>query len=77
MKERALIKETGEILDIKQNWMKSHVTSSFNFNDLETKEFKSKSLGRFYVLSDDIEYSEEELVIGTDNIREWRLKRIV
>ena len=39
MKEKALIKETGQILDIKENWMKSRVTSSFSFDDLETKEF--------------------------------------
>jgi hypothetical protein len=77
MKEKALIIETGQILDIKQNWMKSQVTSSFSFNDLETKEFKSKSLGRFYVLSDGVEYPEDKLIIGTDNIREFKLKGIV
>jgi hypothetical protein len=77
MREKALIKETGQILDIKENWMKSLVTSSFNFDDLETKEFKNKSLGRFYVLSDGIEYPEDELIIGTDNIREFKLKGIV
>jgi hypothetical protein len=77
MKEKALIKETGQILDIKENWMKSQVTSSFSFDDLETKEFKNKSLGRFYVLSDGIEYPEDELIIGTDNIREFKLKGIV
>lgn len=77
MKEKALIKETGQILDIKENWMKSQVTSSFRFDDLETKEFKNKSLGRFYVLSDGIEYAEDELIIGTDNIREFKLKGIV
>ena len=77
MKEKALIIETGQILDIKENWMKSQVTSSFSFDDLETKEFKNKSLGRFYVLSDGIEYPEDELIIGTDNIREFKLKGIV
>lgn len=77
MKEKALIKETGQILDIKENWMKSYVTSSFRFDDLETKEFKNESLGRFYVLSDGIEYPEDKLIIGTDNIREFKLKGIV
>ena len=77
MREKALIKETGQILDIKENWMKSQITSSFSFDDLETKEFKNKSLGRFYVLSDGIEYPEDELIIGTDNIREFKLKGIV
>jgi hypothetical protein len=77
MKEKALIKETGQILDIKENWMKSQVTSSFSFDDLETKEFKNKSLGRFYVLSDGIEYPEDELIIGQDNIREFKLNNII
>ena len=43
MKEKALIKETGQILDIKENWMKSYVNYSFSFDDLETKEFIPKS----------------------------------
>jgi hypothetical protein len=77
MKEKALIKETGRILDIKENWMKSYVNYSFSFDDLETKEFKNKSLGRFYVLSDGIEYPEDELIIGQDNIREFKLNNIV
>jgi hypothetical protein len=77
MKEKAIIKETGQILDIKENWMKSYVTSSFRFDDLETKEFKNKSLGRFYVLSDGIEYPEDELIIGIDAIREFKLNNIV
>jgi hypothetical protein len=57
--------------------MKSYVTSSFSFDDLETKEFKNKSLGRFYVLSDGIEYPEDELIIGQDNIRQFKLNNIV
>lgn len=77
MKEKALIKETGQILDIKENWMKSRVTSSFSFDDLETKEFKNKSLGRFYVLSDGIEYPEDELVVGQYDIREFKLNNII
>jgi hypothetical protein len=77
MKEKALIKKTSEVLDIEDIFMKSYVTSSFSFDDLETKEFNNKSLGKFYVLSDGIEYPEDELIIGTDNIREFKLKGIV
>ena len=40
MKEKALIKKTSEVLDIEDIFMKSYVTSSFSFDDLETKEFK-------------------------------------
>lgn len=77
MKEKALIIETGEIFDIEERYMKSYINASINFIDLETKNFESKSLGKFCKLSNNNEYKIEELVIGTDNIREWKLKRIV
>lgn len=57
--------------------MKSYVTSSFSFDYLETKDFKNKPLGRFYVLSDGVEYTEEQLVVGQDDIREWKLNNII
>jgi len=77
MKEKALIKKTSEVLDIEDIFMKSYVTSSFSFDDLETKEFNNKSLGKFYVLSDGIEYPEDQLVVGQDDIREFKLNNII
>lgn len=77
MKEKALIKETGEIFDIEDRYMKSYVNTTFSFDDLETKNFESKPLGKFCKLSNNNEYKIEELVIGIDNIREWKLKGIV
>lgn len=77
MKEKALIIETGEIFDIKERYMKSYVNATLSFDDLGKEDFESKPLGNFCKLSNNNEYKIEELVIGTDNIREWRLKRIV
>jgi hypothetical protein len=75
--KRALIKKTGEVLDIHDIFKKSHVTSSFTFDDLETKDFKSKSLGKFYLLSNGYEYPEDQLVVGREDIREWKLNNII
>ena len=77
MKEKALIIETGEIFDIVERYMKSYVNATFPFDDLGKEDFESKPLGKFCKLSNNNEYKIEELVIGIDNIREWRLKRIV
>lgn len=73
MKEKALIIETDEILDIEEKFMKSYVNTTFQFDDLETKNFESKPLGKFCKLSNNKEYSIEQLIIGIDNIREFKL----
>lgn len=100
--KKALIRETGEILDIKSKYQKMNLTfnldfvDSLNMNDddknnlkkLSTKEVwinssfneynvKSKKEGTYYILSDDNKYFEEELVVGMDNIRDWKLKNII
>ena len=77
MKEKALIIETGEIFDIEDSYMKSYVNTTFSLSNLGKEGFESKPLGKFCKLSNNNEYAAEELVIGTDNIREWKLKRIV
>lgn len=77
MKEKALIIETGEIFDIEQRYMKSYVNTTFSFDDLGKEDFESKPLGKFCKLSNNNEYKLEELVIGTDNIREFKLNNLV
>lgn len=77
MKERALIIETGDIFDIEERYMKSYVNATLSFDDLGKEDFESKPLGKFCKLSNNNEYKIEELVIGTDNIREYKLKGIV
>ena len=106
--KKALIRETGEILDIKQKYQKMNLTFNLDFVDslnmsdddknnlkkLSTSEevwvnsmtpsrmadeynVKSKKEGTYYILSDDNKYFEEELVVGMDNIRDWKLKNII
>ena len=101
--KKALIRETGEILDIKQKYQKMNLSFNLDFVDslnmsdddknnlkkLSTSEevwinssfdqynVKSKEGGTYYILSDDNKYFEEELVVGMDNIRDWKLKNII
>lgn len=87
-KEKALVKETGQILEVESQYIVKHITVSFDFNidesdlkELEGSTFihgdDNKEEGTYYNLSDGNEYSEENLIIGLDNIREEKLKDIV
>lgn len=82
MKEKALIIETGEIFDIEDRYIKSYVNTTFSFDDLGKEDFgkpnfESKPLGNFFKLSNGKEYSEKQLVIGIDDIREFKLNNLV
>lgn len=70
-----MIKETGEILDVDNHFIKSFIISSLNFDD--DNKYLSKLNDKFYVLSDGKEYIHSKLVIGVDNIREWKLNNII
>ena len=101
--KKALIRETGEILDIKQKYQKMNLSFNLDFVDslnmsdddknnlkkLSTSEevwinssfdqynVKSKEGGTYSILSDDNKHFEEELIVGMDNIRDWKLKNII
>lgn len=88
---KALIKKTGEILDIKFHYK----TLSFSIDVGESKSKKTKKetwvfsgeeynieekpnkSEPYYVLSNGEQYSEDEVVVGTDEIRDWKIKNIV
>lgn len=86
--KKALIKETGEIFDVRQTYKKMWMSFEINFSDvLKTDEVKEETWtkssvsneaeGTYYILSDDNKYFEEELVVGMDNIRDWKIKNII
>ena len=79
MKEKAMIKETGEILEVNHHFTKSFIIASLNFDDDNkySSKINDKLNDKFYVLSDGKEYIHSKLVIGVDNIREWKLNNIV
>ena len=88
LKEKALIKETGQILEVEGTYIVRHTTVSFNI-DISEEDLKelqettftysgdSKEEGTYYNLSDGKEYVEGNLIIGLDNIREEKLKDII
>jgi hypothetical protein len=88
---KALIKETGEILDIKSNYGVSYFTMSIwraIKNELSDElleqiegqyihESSPKEEGQYYTLSNGKEYHEKDLIVGIDNIREDKLNKII
>ena len=86
--KKALVKETGEVKDVKSkyNISKIDIDISFDFNDVDsdneitttfTKDSGYDKEGTYYVLSDDVTYNENDLIVGQDNIREEKLKNII
>lgn len=84
---KALIKETGEILDIKSNYGVSYFTMSIEYElsdelleQIEGQyihESSPKEEGQYYTLSNGKEYHEKDLIVGIDNIREDKLNKII
>ena len=88
---KVLVIKTGELLDIKFSYknMKIEIdlenfsketqdtmrlwTSSFPSSD-DTGNEKD---GFWYTLSDGMKYHEDELIVGLDNIRDYKLKNII
>ena len=86
-KEKALVKDTGQILEVESVYSVKQISVSFEFeiNDESLKELQgttfvysgdSKEEGTYYNLSDGKEYVEENLIIGLDNIREDQINKL-
>lgn len=73
-KGKALVKETGEVLDIKETWgtmIMNMIISGENIS------YDSDHIGdNYYKLSDGCTYIEKELIIGIDEIRDYKLKKL-
>jgi hypothetical protein len=87
---KALIKKTGEVLDVRSMTSIQMLEMTFTYDtdtdtDTETKsskiEFKHEGSKDYPIddveLSDGKTYKKSELVIGVDNIREFKLKNIM
>jgi hypothetical protein len=81
--KRALVKETGEIKDIKSQYTISTIKVDLEFDigddEVSTTFNKDSGIedGAYYFLSDGKPYHENDLIIGQDNIREEKLKIII
>ncbi len=87
-KDKALVKETGEIQEVKSEYKVSHVKATFNFDlsDDQNENIQKMTFvhdsepqkeGTHYTLSDGKTYHEKDVVVGVDNIRDEKLKKII
>lgn len=75
---KALVKNTGEILDIKSKYLVSPITISINLDeaDLSKLENKTEITKTYFILSDKKKYNEDDIVVGIDNIRDYRIDNL-
>lgn len=89
MKDKALIIKTGKILDIIQEYESRNISIDLDniFSNLSedkkeelsemveklTNPSFSKKEGSYYILSDNMEYYEDEVIVGLDNIRDYKI----
>lgn len=92
-KDKAIVIDTGEILEIKSFYKSMNFTIEFpaelksyisgSVQDFDQKIFiKSDKVGTskpgdYYILSDGKNYSGDELIVGLDNIRDYKLKKLI
>lgn len=87
-KDKAMIKETGEIHQVESQYSVQHITVSFNFelDDEQKENIKEMTLvhdsepqeeGDYYTLDDGKTYHEKDVIVGTDEIRDHKLKNII
>jgi hypothetical protein len=74
---KAMIKKNGEILNIKSRFNKVKIDKEFW---IETSKIQIKNSDKkdiYYILSDGKKYEDSEVIVGIDNIREYKLKNII
>lgn len=87
-KDKALVKETGETKEVKDKYSVKYITMSFNFelDDKQMEDIKEmtfvhdsepKEEGDYYTLDDGKTYHEKDVIVGTDKIRDHKLKKII
>lgn len=85
-KDKALVKKTGETKEVKSKYSVKYMTMSFNFDLGEGEEMKEmkfvhdsepKEEGDYYTLEDGKTYHQKDVVVGTDEIRDHKLKNII
>ena len=67
--KKALIKKSGEILDV----VSEYSMVQFATEDSKLKMKTNKQKEDYYTLSDGETYEIDELVVGLEEIREWKI----
>ena len=73
-----LIKSTGDVHKVKHKYAKMYISGSWHFgeNEKNKEEFKTENKEWFYLLDNGESYKEDELILGKENIREYKIKKI-
>jgi hypothetical protein len=85
MDNKAIVKKTGEIVDIKDQFSLRYVSFSIDFENVETIKLpesestythgeSSGKVGTYYLTIDGRKFHEDDVVVGLDEIREYKLK---
>lgn len=91
--KKALVKNTGEILDVEGYYSIRQITLSlpielegklkdmeWNFPSMDVKKDKIPEVekeGDYYMLSNGKKYISNELVVGLNNIRDFKFKKLL
>jgi hypothetical protein len=78
-----IIKENGTIEHIKESWGKLIISLSIDLpEEMNPQEGKfthksdDKKIGWWYTLKNGADYHEDELIIGTEEIRDFKINQI-
>ena len=90
MKDKAIVKKTNEIFDVEKHWIVKKMSITINLpddlkdilgdqiaqyecdhKDTNPKEHKE---GDHYILSNNEYYISDELIVGIDNIRDYKIR---
>jgi len=84
MNNKALIKETNEMVDIEYRSSLRYVSFSLDFENVETIKLpesatyinneSSDKVGVYYLTIDGRKFHEDDVIVGLSEIREYKLK---
>lgn len=74
--EKAIVKKTSKEEDIISLYFRVELKiRNIDGNFKKYSTFDDKKPGVYYILSDKKEYHESDLIVGIDNIREYKLNQ--
>ena len=87
-KDKAIVKETGELFQVESQYSVKYMTMSFNFDMDEQQSEHLKEMkfvhdsdpqeeGEYYTLDDGKTYHEKDVIVGKEEIRDSKLNSLL
>ena len=87
-KDKAIVKETGELFQVESQYSVKYMTMSFNFDMDEKQSEHLKEMkfvhdsdpqeeGEYYTLDDGKTYHEKDVIVGKEEIRDSKLNSLL